>query len=140
MGLGRPKRYELTALDPYDDSGARTWQIWLEQRQIEFITKGRLDARWFRLTLVQEVVAHPDIVFGDLKRPGQDEGLCYVGEPVHDRPAEGIEIPRRKGLVFAVVVMPSGKISDWRWDDWPDYPDGWEKRFGRIAWPKNQLT
>lgn len=84
--MGRPKRWTFDALDPFDDSGENPRRVWIEQRQVEFLTKGKLTARFYRLRLVQEVLEDPLAVFEGWQREGYEEGLCYVGRRVTTPP------------------------------------------------------
>jgi hypothetical protein len=97
-----------------------------------------------RLLIAKEVVGDPAVVFEDWMRPEREECLCYGGRPDHDFRGPQIETPPPPGMVFCVFVLPSGKITDWRWEladsDEPDYPENWNERFGRILWPQSQST
>lgn len=136
--MGKVGCYVIDALDPSDPNGVEVQSVWIEQAQIEGLTRCHLTARFHRLRLLPEVLKKPTVVFGGLERPSQEEGICYVGRPPHDFPKERIEVPAPPGKVFLVFVTESGKVFDWRWEksdtEKPDYPEKWEERFRRILW------
>jgi hypothetical protein len=137
--MPRPRRYEISALDPYDPHGIQRRILWVEQGQIDFMTRGPLRERFFRLQNVKIVVDSPSAVFEGWERDGQSKGLCYVGRPDSDFRFDGIQLPRPPGMIFAVFATQSGKISDWRWEpcdqEDPDLPIDHQNRFGRLIWP-----
>jgi hypothetical protein len=142
--MGRPRDWTITALDPFDVTGVRTWTVRLEQAKLEWITRSRLDARVYRLKLVMEVLQAPTVVFQGWERPEHEDDLCYVGSPARDFPKEGIDVPAPKGFVFLVYVTKSGVLSDWRWEkcdpENPNFPENWnQRRYGRLLWPPNSI-
>lgn len=135
-------KYTFDALDPFggDDQTLRT--IGVEEEQLNHLLHNEHRVKFSRLLIAKEVVGDPVIVFEDWMRPEREEGLCYCGHPDHDFRGPQIETPPPPGMVFCVFVLPSGKITDWRWElaepEEPDYPENWKERFGRIIWPRNQ--
>jgi hypothetical protein len=91
----------MPALDPDDPDGARTVTCWIEQSTVEFLTRGILTARWFRLLCVRDVLEKPIAVFKGWNRDGYENARCYVGRP-NDRPKDGIEISPKAGRCFLV--------------------------------------
>lgn len=142
--MGRPRKYEMSALDPFDESGVQPAVVWVEQAQVDVLTRANLTAKFFRLQLVKEVVEAPWVVFQGWERQEHEEDLCYVGRPDRDLPKEGVQTPPPPGMVFLVFVTKSGKVTDWRWEpadsDGPDRPENWRERFGRQVWPRNRAT
>jgi hypothetical protein len=149
--MATERRYELTALDPYDLAGLRSWSIWIDQEQMDWLlgkAKKKQPApehRLARLKLVEEVAIAPIVVFRGLDRHGQAASLCYVGKPERDFPRIGVDVPRPPNMVFTFFVLQSGKFFDWRWEPQcpanPDYPENWKPRFTEILWPTpTQLT
>jgi hypothetical protein len=139
--MARPKDWTITALDPFDPTGVRTWTLRIPQATIEWVTKSRLDAKFYRLKLVNDVVADPVAVFQGWQRPERDDDLCYIGRPERDYPAANVDVPAPKGMVFLVFVTKSGVLSDWRWERSdphnPNFPEDWKDRFGRQLWPQD---
>ena len=133
----------FAALDPFDLTGNNPRLIGLEQQQLDSLLRGGHTTRLARLKLASEVASDPYVVFEDWKRPQQEDGLCYCGRPTIDYRDIDITVPAPPGMIFAVYVKPSGKISRWDWEpadqENPDYPADWRnQRFGRIVWPTVQ--
>jgi hypothetical protein len=130
------KRYEISAIDPFDKAGKKRRVI---QAQIEFIMKSGLEHRFYRLRLIKEVGENPTAIYQGWNRLGYEESLCYVGRPRIDFPSDGIELPRPPGKVFAVFVTASGKCEDWRWEPCdpknPELIENHDTRFGKKIWP-----
>lgn len=134
--MARPRHWELDALDPYDESTIKRGYI--DQGTVEFLTRGTLSARFYRLQCVKDVLQEPEAIFAGWNRDGYDDGICYVGRP-RDHPKEGIEIPPPPGRCFFVFMLPSGKIEEWRWEEFSLANDeDYRKQFGehwRKIWP-----
>ncbi len=130
--------YKMPALDPHDPTGDSTWDVGLEQGQIEILLRedGKVNdkVRLYRLVLAQEVVKNPDAVFEGWQRPDQDDGLCYVGQPEIDYIRRDVEAPAPPGKVFCVYIAGSGKIVRWSWE-LADEVYGVEDRFRSKLWP-----
>lgn len=132
------------ALDPFGKSGVETWDIGLEQGQLDCLLQENGDVRdkvqLSRLVLAQEVAQNPIVVLQDLKRHETEESLCYCGRPSHDFRGLQIETPPPPGMVFCVYVTKTGKMTRWKWEksdqNDPDLPENSNhNRFGRIVWP-----
>ncbi|MGH7192912.1 MAG: hypothetical protein ACREJM_05165, partial [Candidatus Saccharimonadales bacterium] len=97
---------------------------------------------------VPEVLADPTAVWVDLKSPGKDDWLVYVGLPsgrfVEDT---SIEIPCPPGKVFAVYVCGlkarGGQyiVDSWEWVEADpgrrDFPIGHATRYGSQLWSRD---
>lgn len=136
--MGRPRCWEPSALDPNDPSGVSTVTFTIPQSTVDFITRGKLSSRWFRIICVHRVLLAPDAVFQGWNRDGFEAAMCYVGRP-QDCPKEGIEVPPPPGKQFMVYVTPGGRIEEWGWAAFdPNNGDDCEKHFGkswRRIWP-----
>jgi hypothetical protein len=136
--MSRPRRWELEALDPADPAGTTLRKVFVDQGTVEFITKNNLYARFNRLLCAKDVLLNPSRVFQGWNRNEFDDGLCYVGRP-SDHPKDGITLPPRPGQCFFAFVLPSGKMEEWRWEDFSlDNEADFEREFGanwRCLWP-----
>jgi hypothetical protein len=91
-------------------------------------------------------VSEPDAIFKGLRRPNQNDGLCYSVRPASD-PAEDDESPAvdvlpRYGVAFLafVEVRDMGYVVfDWEWrtedPDEPGHPLGWIDDFAERVYP-----
>ena len=137
--MARPKDWVLSALDPFHPGEVSTWTVRIEQAHIDGLTRHGVRARFFRLLLVEGMLADPMVVFQGWEREGHDNDLCYVGRPERDFRSGSIEVPPPPGMVFVVFVTASGKVSEWRWEksdeENPEFPEDYKARFRRIVWP-----
>ena len=138
--MSRPRRWELEAVDPSDPSGVKRRTVWVDQGTIDFITRGVLVARFYRILCAKDVLIAPDAVVAGWNRSGYDDGLCYIGRPP-DHPKEGIELPPRPSRCFFAFALPSGKMEEWRWEPFClTSEQDFRKQFGdewRQIWPPN---
>jgi hypothetical protein len=90
-----------------------------------------------------EAVSDPDAIFVGLRRPNQDEGLCYSVFLTHDPDDDddGCARPPRYAQAFLAFVRVANLgyvIFDWEWrEEDPDqtgHPTHWERDFERRAW------
>lgn len=136
--MTRPRKWELQALDPSDSSGTTQRTVWIDQGTIEFLTRGVLQARFYRLQCAMEVLRNPDMIVQGWNREGFEEGFCYIRRPA-DRPKEGIELPPRPGMCFFAFVLPNGKMEEWRWEKFSlESEEDFRNQFGdnwSCAWP-----
>lgn len=136
--MARPRKWTFDALDPTDPSGQSTVECWIDQKTIEFLTRGVLTARWFRIMCVAEVLRNPILVIEGWNRNGYEDARCYAGRP-DDRPKEGIILPPQPGKHFLTFVLPNGKIEEWGWDILdPDDDESCRNQFGqdwKRLWP-----
>lgn len=136
--MSRPRNWELIALDPSDESGASVHTVFVDQGTIEFLTRGILNARFHRLFCAKDVLAEPSVIISGWNREEYDDGLCYIGRP-DDRPKEGITVPPQPGRCFFAFVLPSGKMEEWRWQEFDlDNEEDFKREFGenwRKLWP-----
>ncbi|MBI1900767.1 MAG: hypothetical protein HYS13_06610 [Planctomycetia bacterium] len=141
--MPKPRKWELEAFDPTDAFGKARRTCWIDQATIEFITKGLLGARWFRLLCVKDVLLNPIAVFQGWNREGFEDALCYVGRPA-DHPKQDIELPAPPGRCFLTFVLPSGKIEEWRWESFdPNSEADCRNQFGHNwsqLWPPTETT
>lgn len=98
--------------------------------------------------LVPEVLAAPAAIWVDLKSPGKDDWLVYVGVPSGRFLGDtSIEIPCPPGKVFAVYVRGlkarGGQyvVDSWEWveadPDGRDFPIGHATRYGSQLWSRD---
>lgn len=136
--MGKPRRWELDAIDPSDPVGETLRTVFVDQGTIEFLTRGILSPRFYRLQCAKDVLLNPERVFQGWNRLEYDDGMCYVGCP-NDRPKDGITLPPRPGQCFFAFVLPSGKMEEWRWEDFDlENEDDFKREFGanwRCLWP-----
>lgn len=95
------------------------------------------DARFLK-----EAIQQPDVIFGDLKRNGENDSFAYSVRLTHD-PHEENPFPPAFGRVFLVFVrLGQGGylIFDWEWReedaDHPGFPIGFGQDFGSPTWKK----
>lgn len=95
------------------------------------------DARFLKETIQQ-----PDVIFGDLRRDGENDSFAYSVRLTHD-PDEEQQVPPTFGKVFlAFVRLVQGGylIFDWEWreedPDNPGFPKGHKQDFGSPTWNK----
>jgi hypothetical protein len=136
--MTRPRKWELDALDPSDPTGVKRRTVWIDQGTIDFLTRGNLTARFYRIQCAKDVLATPDIVVKGWNREGFDDGHCYIGRP-QDRPKDGIETPPQPEKCFLVFVLASGKVEEWRWEKLRlTSEEDFRNQFGNnwsCAWP-----
>ena len=98
--------------------------------------------------LVPAIIAEPSAIWVDLKSPGKDDWLVYVGLPsgrfLQDT---SIDIPCPPGKVFAVYVRGARArdaqrvIDSWEWieadPDRRDFPVGHDTRYGSQLWSRD---
>ena len=96
---------------------------------------------------LEECMANPDAIFSGLRRPEQDESLCYSVRPTRDQdetPVSTDSMPRY-GFAFLAFVRVANMgyvIFDWEWrqedPDHPGRPIHWQQRFPEeCVWPRN---
>lgn len=138
--MSKPRKYTFPAIDPNDETEKNTIELWIDQAKVEFITRGALGAKFYRMILMKEMVLDRSMlscIVEGWNRDGYDLGLCYIGRPNRDLPSEGIELPPPPGKLFFVVALPSGKVEDWRWEFFDlDSEDDFRSKFGegKILW------
>ncbi len=135
--MSRPRDWNMEARDPHDDEASI--RCFIHQATIENLTRAIHTSRFYRLICAKDVLEEPDAIFQGWNREGHEDGLCYVGRP-QDRPKDGIELPPQPNRCFFVFVMTTGKIDEWRWEDFclTDEAD-YRRQFGdnwRKVWPR----
>ena len=93
---------------------------------------------------ILEAIADPDAIFDGLKRPGQEESLCYSVRPTRDPEIENQDkFSPRYGFVFlafARMAMGGYLVFEWEWREEdgnvPGHPAHWENDFERRTWLK----
>ncbi|AWM38698.1 hypothetical protein GobsT_31130 [Gemmata obscuriglobus] len=94
---------------------------------------------------LEEAVRDPDAIFLGLRRPNQDDALCYsvflTCDPEEDD--EDYKKPPRYGLAFLAFVRVANMgcvIFDWEWreedPDLPGHPNNWRRDFGERLWSR----
>lgn len=92
---------------------------------------------------LEEAVREPDAIFSGLRRPNQDESLCYSVQITRDPDdSDGFSASApRYGFVFLAFVRVAQMgyvIFDWEWrredDETPGHPANWEKDFKERVW------
>lgn len=96
---------------------------------------------------VPEAVSKPDAIFRGLRRPNQNEGLCYSVRPENDPDDERDDTPEFAGLprygvaflAFVEVRDMGYVVFDWEWRDEdpndPGHPVGWRSDFDAKVYP-----
>ena len=74
--MARPRRWELEALDPVEQTGVKRRTVWIDQGTIDFLTRGVLSARFYRIQCVKDVLENPDVVVKGWNREGFSDGHC----------------------------------------------------------------
>ncbi|MGL6095324.1 MAG: hypothetical protein ACRC7O_05935 [Fimbriiglobus sp.] len=95
---------------------------------------------------IPEAVADPDAIFRGLRRPNQNESLCYSVQPTRDPDDDaneyGIAVPPVFGrvfLVFAYLGSMGYVVFDWEWreaGDEPGHPENWQDDFAERIWQR----
>ena len=100
---------------------------------------GHHPVTWRNVEVALEVLERPARVFCGI-REHQPGGWCYSGRPERYWIRVGITVPLPKALVFAVYMNPSHHVYLWRLEradpDDAYAPDGWEERYGGVAWKR----
>jgi hypothetical protein len=116
--------------------------FYINRAELDLIAQAGPEWKLEDARFIAEAIAEPDAIFEGLKRPNQDDNLCYSVRPTRDPNEETNEQPRF-GMAFVVFVSarPMGYlVFDWEWrqedSDCPGHPSGWAEDFKRRTWQK----
>jgi len=115
--------------------------FFVDRRTLDLLIENGLAEKHHDSRFVPEAVSKPDAIFRGLRRPNQNEGLCYSVRPEidpdnTDDADDALDGPPRYGVAFLafVEVRDMGYVVfDWEWrnedPDKPGHPLGWETDF-----------
>lgn len=122
-----------------------TAPFFISRRELDTVRNDGPDWKYHDARFIEEAVAEPDAIFEGLRRPNQDQGLCYSVQPTRDPDEEddryGAAPPPVFGLVFLAFVRLGAMgyvVFDWEWrpvaPDEPGHPEDWRTDFARRVW------
>lgn len=125
---------------PNGDRGA---SFFIDRKELDVIERDGPEWKFEDARFIDEAVKEPDAIFEGLRRPNQQQSLCYSVRPSYDPDDEESQALPRYGfafLVFALVGTGGYVVFDWEWrqedPDLPGHPLNWENDFVRRTWQK----
>jgi len=121
--------------------------FFVDRRTLDLLSEHGHAEKYHDARFIPMTVGDPDAIFQGLRRPNQNDGLCYSIRPESDPDDEedetrsGATLPRY-GVVFLVFVEVRDMgyvVFDWEWreehSEEPGYPKGWESDFAAKVYP-----
>ena len=133
-----PKKgfYTVEGLAP---SGSGVCEFKVSKKKLEHLETHGPTHRFYEMISACEVLKNPQSIFEDLRRDGQEKGLCYVGRP--QRHGDGWVAPGHKNMVFLVCLTNEMTIFEWGWEkedgEKPSFPKNTKLRFGKVKWKRS---
>jgi len=130
-----PKKgfYTVEGLAP---SGSGVCEFKVAIKQVAHLETHGPTHRFYEIMSAYEVLKNPQVIFEDLRRDGQENGLCYGGRP--QRHGDGWAAPGHKNMVFLVCLTKEMTIFEWGWEKEdgrkPGFPTNSKLRFGKVKW------
>jgi hypothetical protein len=121
--------------------------FFVDRRTLELLAEHGYAEKYQNARFIPMAVANPDAIFQGLRRPNQNDGLCYSIRPESDPDDDEDDAPSnavlpRYGVAFLVFVEMRDMgpvVFDWEWreedPDEPGRPNGWENDFATKVYP-----
>jgi hypothetical protein len=119
--------------------------FYVSKREIDSLRDNGPQEKLELARFLLEAVAEPDAIFTGLRRPNQDESLCYAVRPTRDPDDsdDGCALAPFYGFAFLAFVRVANMghvIFDWELreedPDNPGHPLNWRRDFEGRAWPQ----
>src|SRR5262245_14557072 len=124
-------------------SGQWGASFFIDRKELEVIERDGPEWKFEDARFIDEAVKDPDAIFEGLRRPNQQQSLCYAVRPIYDPDDEDSQTLPRFGqvfLAFALLGVGGYVVFDWEWREedpnFPSHPLNWQNDFVRPTWQR----
>jgi hypothetical protein len=140
-----PEPYiKLKAKNPH--TGVGEIDVFVSRAMLEDLEESGPDERFFDALLLPEALESPSIIMKGLKRPGFDDGFCFIRKPSIRWINSETTTPPPVDMVFLAFIRSEKEAEPNRFivHDWtmrridkrkPELPEDWENDFEKRVFP-----